>query len=539
MQKRMVFALILSLAVLITFQYFFKISPTNIAKQKSYEQSVEEKRITPGERTTEEVLPEKEVKSFSEKAIFIQTEKYEIVFSNVGGSITQWRMKEFENEPDPELEQEEKEILIKTKSPGKQLFAMQSQMLRGLESKRFEARQGQDYLEYIYEKPGAFRITKRYNFHNINDYIGLSIAIKNLSSEIAGFSYQLTGPAGMQETGAVHGRSFLQAEALIDDTLIRKHSVKGMWVQQGNISWIALKNRYFAAILKPFENPMYAMIEGNRKIGLDTFLKTKDYTLSPGQTIEEDYLLYMGPIDGKRLKAVGYGMEQIVDYGWFGAISKVLLIILRFFHRWVKNWGLAIILLTLVVNILTFPLTRKSFMSMHQMKNVQPHMQKLKELHKDNPQKLNKEMMELYKTYNVNPFGGCLPMLLQIPIFIALYQGLIRSIELKGAHFLWIKDLAKPDAAPLPFTLPVIGNHINILPLLMAGMMFLQQKITQGATTAAMTDDQAKQQKMMMFMMPLFFGFLFYNMPSGLVLYWLTNTILMSSEQALLTKTMK
>ena len=121
---------------------------------------------------------------------------------------------------------------------------------------------------------------------------------------------------------------------------------------------------------------------------------------------------------------------------------------------------------------------------MQQMKNLQPHMQKLKELHKDNPQKLNKEMMGLYKQYNVNPFGGCLPMLLQIPIFIALYQGLIRSVELKGARFLWIKDLSRPDALSLPFSLPVLGNSINILPILMVVMMFLQQKVSQGSTPA-------------------------------------------------------
>ena len=173
---------------------------------------------------------------------------------------------------------------------------------------------------------------------------------------------------------------------------------------------------------------------------------------------------------------------------------------------------------------------------MQQMKKLQPHMQKLKELHKDNPQKLNKEMMELYKKYNVNPLGGCLPLILQMPIFIALYQGLVRSIELKSASFLWIKDLSRPDAVPLPFTLPVLGASINILPLFMVGMMVVQQKISQGATAASMTDDQASQQKMMMVMFPLLFGFLFYKMPSGLVLYWLTNTILMTVEQGFISR---
>jgi len=172
---------------------------------------------------------------------------------------------------------------------------------------------------------------------------------------------------------------------------------------------------------------------------------------------------------------------------------------------------------------------------MNQMKKLQPHIQKLRDQHKDNPQKLQKETMELYKQYGVNPLGGCLPLLLQMPIFIALYQALIRSVELKGAHFLWIRDLAKPDAVHIPFTLPFLGDHINILPILMLLMMVVQQKLSQGAT-AAVTQEQASQQKMMMIVMPVFFGFLFYNMPSGLVLYWLTNTILTSSEQAIIAR---
>ena len=164
-------------------------------------------------------------------------------------------------------------------------------------------------------------------------------------------------------------------------------------------------------------------------------------------------------------------------------------------------------------------------------------MQKLREIHKDNPQKLNKEMMELYRKYNVNPLGGCLPMLLQMPIFISLYQGLIRSVSLKGASFLWIKDLAQPDGIPLPVSLPLVGNTLNILPLIMVGVMVLQQRISQKiAPATGTTEEQIKQQKMMMMMMPIFFGFLFYRMPSGLVLYWLTNTILMTAEQSFIAK---
>ena len=137
--------------------------------------------------------------------------------------------------------------------------------------------------------------------------------------------------------------------------------------------------------------------------------------------------------------------------------------------------------------------------------------------------------MELYRQYNVNPMGGCFPMLLQMPIFIALYQTLMRSVELKGAHFLWIKDLSMPDAAfHLPFTIPFLGNAINLLPILMIGAMILQQQLSQHGKASS---SQADQQKMMARIMPIMFGFIFYNLPSGLVLYWLTNTLLTSGLQ--------
>ena len=172
---------------------------------------------------------------------------------------------------------------------------------------------------------------------------------------------------------------------------------------------------------------------------------------------------------------------------------------------------------------------------MRKIQDIQPHIEKLRSVHKDNPQKLNKEMAELYKQYNVNPFGGCLPLLIQMPIFIALYQGLIRSVELKGAHFLWIKDLSLPDYIGTPITLPLIGNNIHLLPLLMVVAMFFQQYISTKNSQSA-SKEQMQQQKIMLIFFPIFFGFLFYNFPSGLVLYWLTNTVLMVVEHSIIRK---
>ena len=173
---------------------------------------------------------------------------------------------------------------------------------------------------------------------------------------------------------------------------------------------------------------------------------------------------------------------------------------------------------------------------MRRIQEIQPHIEKLRKVHKDNPQKLNKELAGIYKEYKINPLGGCLPLLVQMPIFIALYQGLIRSIELKGANFLWIKDLSNPDFVRIPFSLPFLGNEIHILPLLMVGAMFFQQKISTKSTIVA-SKEQQQQQKFMLIFFPLFFGFLFYNFPSGLVLYWLTTTVLMVIEHSTMRKT--
>ena len=173
-------------------------------------------------------------------------------------------------------------------------------------------------------------------------------------------------------------------------------------------------------------------------------------------------------------------------------------------------------------------------MAMKKMQAVQPHMEALRAEHKDNPQKLNKEMMGLYKKHGVNPMGGCLPMFLQMPVFFALYKALLRSIELRGSSFLWIKDLSMPDGVPLPFTLPLIGNSINVLPLMMMVAMVFQQKAS--SMNRAPQSDQARQQQQMMMFMPLMFGFILYNFPAGLVLYWLTNTILTTVEQRAVLK---
>ena len=203
------------------------------------------------------------------------------------------------------------------------------------------------------------------------------------------------------------------------------------------------------------------------------------------------------------------------------------------FYNLLHSWGWVIISLSIVIYLVLYPLTMKQMRSMKEMQLLQPKIEELRLQFKDNAQRLNKEIMELYRTHKVNPFSGCLPMIVQIPIFFTLYQVLTRSIALKGASFFWIKDLSQPDRLFLfPQSLPVIGNEFNILPILMAIEMFVQQKFSMGNVSSA----QAEQQKIMLVVMPIMFGFLFYRMPSGLVLYWFINSSLTMAYQLRVAK---
>jgi YidC/Oxa1 family membrane protein insertase len=226
------------------------------------------------------------------------------------------------------------------------------------------------------------------------------------------------------------------------------------------------------------------------------------------------------------ISKLGSNAEQIINFGMFDSLSHILLGALELLYKISRNWGIAILLFSLLVFIILSPLSIKSFSSMKKMQELQPVIEELRLKYKDNPQKMNKEVLEMYRAKKINPFGGCLPLLLQMPIFIALYQTLMRFIELKGAKFLWIKDLAEPDRAwVFKQSFPVIGNEINILPLIMIVTMLIQQKMS--TTSALQSSETAKQQKMMGLFMSVFFGVIFYKMPSGLVLYWAFNSVLM------------
>ncbi|ALC18305.1 protein translocase subunit YidC [Desulfuromonas soudanensis] len=268
---------------------------------------------------------------------------------------------------------------------------------------------------------------------------------------------------------------------------------------------------YFLSALIPQGDAVEKVQIAKRGDVLENQFNTPYTSLNPGDEVNFGFLAYYGPRDIDILNTVDPRLSQAVDFGFFGLIARPLTQVLKFFYTYVGNYGVAIILLTVIIKLLFWPLTQKSYQSMKSMQKLQPEMAKIREKFKNDKERLNREIMTLYKEKKVNPLGGCLPMVIQIPVFFALYKVLLHNIDLRHApFFLWITDLSVKD----PF---------YITPLIMGATMFIQQKMTP-------TSMDPKQAKLFM-LMPVVFTFMFLNFPAGLVLYWLVNNLLTILQQ--------
>lgn len=368
-------------------------------------------------------------------------------------------------------------------------------------------------------------IIKRFIFSNSNYTLRLEIETHNLGSEdLKNHLEVVLGELALNNA---------DPNARYEDVTIGSkektiHNNGRKDAQFADLKFLGLRDRYFCAIGSAESGQQSGFI---KKIGPDSStvgLFTPEFSLGANQRNVQSYNIYLGPQDLRTITKINADWTAIIYYGTFDIISNVLYQILEVIYKVVRNWGLAIIILSLLIYLILYPLTLKQMRSMKEMQAIQPKIEQLRNTYKDNPQRLNKEIMELYKEHKVNPLGGCLPMLLQIPIFFALYQVLARTIVLKGAGFLWIKDLSEPDRLiVLSNNLPLIGSDINILPILMAIGMFFQQKSTMMSSSSG----SAEQQKIMLIIFPIMFAFIFYKMPSGLVLYWFINSALMLINQ--------
>ena len=379
----------------------------------------------------------------------------------------------------------------------------------------------------------GLQVERVYTFDNSNYLIDLSVIVKNSSQTILQGIPQLGLVNSHFEGVASPADRFLFGgpAAFVNGGLQEvkaKDFADGPKTLQGSIDWAGYEGNYFLCAIVPKDgaNNSFTM-QGNETLA-NTQLSGALETLQPGSEKSYNYHVYYGPKKLTMLKSIGYNLDRSVNFGWFDVIAKPTLWLLNMFYSVVHNYGVAIILVTVLFKGVFWPISQKGMKSMKNMQKLQPKMVKIKEKYKSDPAKMNQEVMSLYKTYKVNPLGGCLPMVLQIPVFFALYKVLLQSIELRHAPFmLWITDLSAPDRLFLGFDLPYLGG-LPVLTLLMGASMFLQQKLS--PTTADPT-----QAKIMMFL-PVVFTFMFLNFASGLVLYWFINNLLSILQQVLINR---
>ena len=464
--------------------------------------------------------------------IHVKTDVMDVGISTVGGDLRSLDLFKYHDSKDPE-----KPYSFFHSGGGRTYVAQSGLIGEGLPTHRtvftsssseYELKPGQDMLQVRLEGPenAGFRVEKIYTFRKGSYVVDVSYDIRNLgTSAIQPYAYfQLLRDGEAPEGDTRFAKTYTGVGVYTEKSKFVKENfgeiAKGKtdYPKNDDNGWIAMIQHYFVSAWIPEEHAKREYY--TKQIGTDLYsagIVMPVGSIAPGKEGKISVPLYVGPQEQNLLAGLAPGLDLVVDYGWLTVIAKPLFWVLSMFYKWVQNWGVAIVLLTVCIKLIFFPLSAASYKSMAKMRALNPKLQVLKEQYGEDKQRMNQAMMELYKTEKVNPLGGCLPILVQIPVFIALYTVLLTTVELRNAPFmLWIKDLSIPD----PY---------YVLPLIMGVTMLLQTKMNPAPPDPI----QAKVMQIMPVAMSIFFFFF----PAGLVLYWLVNNILSISQQWYITRT--
>ena len=462
------------------------------------------------------------------KDVSVETDLYTAVFSSRGASLKSMTLKNYREENTPAAD---KVTLGTDADPNLLSFSTRAAGFNLPESTVFTAdvdgikveKDGSRQLIFNYVSGQGYTVRKTYTFSSGKYGIKLETQVFNNSAAplVGTIQHVMTYPA---EPKVKDNRFDTAGSYLFSDNSLQSDKIKDVSSASKRydkaVLWSGFADKYFLnAIIS--ENNSIASVELKKSSTgfFESVVSSPQFTVNPGQSVTVVNNLFVGPKDIDILKAQGNSLVQSLDLGWFTVIAKPLLYSLKFFYRYVGNYGIAIIIITIILKAFFFPLTHKSYKSMKGMQKIQPEMTKLREKYKDDKDAMNKAVMELYRDHKVNPMGGCLPMVVQIPVFFALYKSLMFSIELRHApFFFWVTDLADKD----PY---------YVTPVIMGVTMFIQQKMTPS-------NMDPMQQKMML-ALPVVFTFMFLSFPSGLVLYWLVNNVLTIGQQMYINKLVK
>lgn len=545
MDNRTILAIVLSIGVLLVFQFFINPLVVPPKKNTQLQQSVSAENKTPASAKTNAAQSSQSIASQDKdktvasvepnvsraaRDVVVDTPLYTMVMNEKGAVIRSLALKKYltsqKNGKPIEIIHDDSALLLKldNKDTANCIFDASATQI-SLNEKNSKAE-----LSFTCNMPNGGRIVKTLGLYANSYWIDVAIRISGMDTQSVSMSFQ-NDPLEQSDSQVFAGPVYY-SKGSINELELKKPGERKEVVEP--VEWMGYSDHYFltSLVTKTRDVPWRVAFERINDAGaFKSELSTASGQLKQvqGETIVE-VGAYIGPKEYSQLKAVNYDLTNALYFGWFDVIAKPLLLFLNFIYDYIPNYGVAIILITVIIKILFWPLAHKSAKSMKTLQKIQPKLAKLKEKYGDDKEKLNKELMQLYKTYNVNPMGGCLPMLLQIPVFFALYKVLLQSIEIRHAPFaLWITDLSAPDRLMIPgVEIPWIGG-IPVLTLLMGASMYLQQRLTPTAGDPT--------QAMMMRFLPLVFTLMFINFPSGLVLYWFVNNVLSIVQQYYINKT--
>jgi len=521
MERNTLLAIVLSALVLFTYQAIF-IAPKQAESIKNSQNNAAQSVIsTSNSPAATASVNNPETTNILKNATYYEEKTTKSVFSyiNVGGS------------------------LHKIDFTGNKPFPITDVLsIHGLENVQFVGKEMDNgVISFVYRDKN-WQITKTYETKG-NNLIKVRMEIKNLSeiSILNNFNFTAFEIDQSQIDIVQNSRdnALFEYSVYANNKMFRKGNAtklndKNNRIESGNVNWVGFRDHYHAFVLKPeFATKGYE-IKSDSSSQLNVSIDPQDKNLAPGESVAYDFSIYAGPQNPWMMKKYQKGFEKIVAFSNFPIIEwigQAIYYTIPFFHSIFRSWGIAIILISIMIYGITYPLTMQSMMSMRKMQEVQPKITALKDRFKNDPDKLNKEMMEIYRREKINPFGGCLPFLIQMPFFMALYQILWRAQYFQGQGFLWIKDLSQPDRLIIfPFYLPLFGNELNILPILTGAIMFIQQKIS-SKNMVVVDEQQAMQQKMMMYILPVMMTCMFYKFASSWAIYFLIFYILSTATQ--------
>lgn len=537
-QGRLLIAIVLSIVVFTIWGFFFQ---ENTPSQQPKVQTSADSSASPNNPVEVSVpaIQETSLPAFQKsKNLVVNTPLYSVTISDKGAFFKHFVLKNYRetiapDSPNKELVSLPDIGMLKLSFTGNAIPDFTDAVfLSTVAQDALDVQDGTQEVSFQWVSPTGIIVEKHFTFYANSYLIGLDVLVKNNSEKLLQDHPALSLSGTFHEGKNSYG--FEGPSAFINKTLeqIAVKDIGKKNIYTGKVEWACIEDRYFLSSIVP-QVPVDASIQlsfaNNR---LDNMLIEPEMRLADGAQQKYSYKVYMGPKSLSILSSLNIGLDKAINFGFFDILAKPLLQLLNFLYGYIPNYGMAIIILTLIIKAVLWPLGSKSYKSMSEMKKIQPLMGQLREKYKDDKKRMNEEIMALYKTYKVNPLGGCLPMLIQIPVFFALYRMLYEAIELRHAPFFgWINDLSAPDrlmhfSFSIPFMEPPYG--IPVLTIIMGATMFIQQKMSPPMGDPA----QAK----MMMMMPIVFTFIFINFSSGLVLYWLVNNVVSISQQYYIQK---